>query len=104
MQLNNKPNFKVEHPYSNFIKSIIVGLIILLTSIFSFAMVNMINSTAKEEVKADVTFTYSGGTWGDLYGTSFTIAGSGTAASPYIITEWNHFIWLYNYQNNRKNI
>ena len=53
MQKNIKPNFKVKHPYSYLIQSILLGIVMLFTGVFSAVMLDIFRPNSDvDEVKA----------------------------------------------------
>ncbi len=88
-----KPNFKVKHPYGYLIKSMLVGFILVFSSILSFGT-GLIDLKPKAQASADTTISsyYSG-----LSSSSKKFAGgSGSYSDPFLISsvaEWAHFQW-----------
>ena len=88
-----KPNFKVKHPYGYLIKSMLVGFILVFSSILSFGT-GLIDLKPKAQASADTTISsyYSG-----LSSSSKKFAGgNGSSTDPFLISsvaEWAHFQW-----------
>jgi hypothetical protein len=54
MSKSSKPNFRVKHPYGYLIRSILLGLVLLLTSVFSVTAVDMFKRFGGNEGSSDV--------------------------------------------------
>ena len=88
-----KPNFKVKHPYGYLVRSILLGLVLVLTSILGVVGVNVL--TPKKEVEAAAS-----GVWTDYASTSFA-SGGGTEESPYVIKTPEQLAYLIKYTDAR---
>ena len=74
---NKKPNFRVKHPYGYLVRSILLGIVLVLTAVLGSFTVNAIQP--KKEVQAAATE----GSWASYAATSWS--GTGTSSSPFQI-------------------
>jgi len=103
MVKSNKPNFRVKHPYGYLIQSILIGLVMVLSGIFSVAAYNVftgmdksspsINTEAVGGVTDTVETDQELPTHYDPNG-DYPIIGSGTSADPFLVTSWAELLFL----------
>ena len=103
-----KPNFRVKHPYGYLIKSMLIGLVLVFTSIFSMAT-GVINLKPASNADAAVS-----GNWSDSVSSSYNASlstkgfgsGNGTESSPFTINtigQWRCFSdFVYNWNGGYK--
>ena len=79
MQKNIKPNFKVKHPYSYLIQSILLGIVMLFTGVFSAVMLDIFRPNSDvDDVNAltEITANVYGYNYENPEGMTFDTSGS----------------------------
>ncbi len=93
-----KPNFRVKHPYGYLIKSMLIGLVLVFTSIFSMAT-GVVNLKPSSNADAAVSGNWSDSTdavstYNPSLSTKGFASGNGTKSSPFTINtiaQWRCF-------------